>query len=182
MNGRTYTYTPMKLSWIGDRAVLISGGTTDNCHLCDGLLAVHYLRAAGDKFQVTGSWLDAVSGGSWGKPPKWHVTGAFTSFPTVYEEGGYTGQGCTSVGATLTELAPARPVRSASVRLSYVNGGTPGADAAGPTRTEGKIANVKKDVSFDVVYTGAQQLTETWVKRGERFELLGGGETKVPQC
>jgi len=182
VNGRTYTYAPMKLSWIGDRAVLISGGTTDNCHLCDGLLAVHYLRSAGDKFQVTGSWLDAVSGGSWGKPPKWHFANAFTSFPAIYEEGGYTGQGCTSSMATLTELAPARPVRSASIRLLYDNGGTLGADAAAPTRIEGKIANVKKDVSFDVVYTGAQQLTETWVKRGDHFELAGGGETKIPQC
>jgi hypothetical protein len=182
VNGRTYTYTPIKLSWIGDRAVLISGGTTDNCHLCDGVLAVHYLRAAGDKFQVTGSWLDAVSGGSWGKPPKWHVTNAFTSFPAIYEEGGYTGQGCTSSMATITELAPARPVRSASIRLLYDNGGTLGADAAAPARVEGRIANVKKDVSFDVVYTGAQQLTETWVKRGDHFELAGGGETKIPQC
>jgi hypothetical protein len=182
LNGRTYTYTPIKLTWIGDRAVLISGGTTDNCHLCDGVLAVHYLRAAGDKFQVTGSWLDAVSGGSWGKPPKWHVTNAFTIFPAIYEEGRYTGQGCTSSGATLTELAPARPVRSASIRLLYDKGGTLGADAAAPTRVEGKIANVKKDVSFDVVYTGAQQLTETWVKRGDHFELAGGGETKIPQC
>ena len=46
---------------------------------------------------------------------------------------------------------------------------------------DGKIANVKKDVSFDVVYSAAEPFTETWVKRGGRF-VLQNGPTKVTQC
>jgi hypothetical protein len=179
--GRTIVYRPGKLIWVGDRAILISpGAATENCHACAGTLAVHYLAAAADGFQVTGSWLDAVNGAGWGAPPKWRLTGAFTQFPAIFEQGGSTGQGCTSASATLTELGPSGPVQSGPIRMAYDDSGAAvGDDANNPV--QGRIANVQKDLSFDVVYSTNQPFTESWVKQGGRF-VLQGGPTRVPSC
>jgi hypothetical protein len=181
LNGQTMVYRPADLFWIGDRAVLISPAkSTDDCHACAGTLAVHYLKAAGDRFEVTGSWPDAVSGAGWGAAPKWKLTAAFTSFPAIFEEGGGMGQGYVCSSATITELTPAGPVKSGPIPLHYDNEGAVTDDAAKVT-IDGKIANLRKDVSFDVVYTAAEPFTESWVKRAGRF-VLQGGQTRVTQC
>ena len=179
---RRISYKPGQLIWLADRAVLISPGTaSDDCHACAGTLAVHYLRADGDAFQVIGSWPDAVSGAGYGAPPKYRITSQFTASPAIYEEGGYTGQGCTSSSVTLTELAPGGPVQSGPIRLHYsMEGDVLDADSPGG-EIQGRIANVRKDAGFDVIYSGEQPFTETWVKRGARF-VLESGETRMPQC
>jgi hypothetical protein len=130
---------------------------------------------------VIGSWPDAVSGEGFGAPPRWKLTGQFTTFPAVYEEGGYTGQGCTSASVTITELAPAGPIQSGPIRMVYSMEG-PALDADSPGGDiEGTITNVQKDVGFDVNYSGEQPFTEHWAKRGARF-VLDSGETRMPQC
>ena len=174
-------YKPRDLFWIGERAVLLSDGpSTDDCHACAGALAIHYLRPAGDKFEVTGAWPDAVSGAGWGAAPKWRLTGAYTSFPAVYEEGGGGGQGYNCAVARLIELAPAGPVVSGPIRLHYDNEGAV-TDEAAKVAIDGKIVNVKKDVSFDVAYSGSQTFTESWRKRGARF-VPQGDQSKALQC
>jgi hypothetical protein len=182
VGGRTITYKPGRLIWLADRAVLISPGTaSDDCHACAGTLAVHYLKAAGDGFQVSGAWPDAVPGAGGGAPPKWKLASEFTSAPAIYEEGGYTGQGCTSASASITELAPAGPVRSGPIRIVYsMDGDTVDADSPGG-EIKGTIANVRKDVAFDVNYSGEQPFTEHWIRNGARF-VLESGETRMPQC
>ena len=179
--GRTILYRPGRLIWAGDRAILLSpGAATDNCRACAGTLAVHYLQAAADGFHVTGSWPDAVSGPGGGAPPKWKLTSAFTLAPAIYEQGGSTGQGCTIGAVTITELAPGGPVQSGPIRMVYSDSAAPAGDDADNPIT-GRIANIHKDQSFDVVYSAAEPFTETWTKQGSRF-VLQGGETKVPSC
>jgi hypothetical protein len=180
--GRTINYKPAQFFWTGDRGVLISTGTAaDDCHACAGTLAIHYLEAAGDGFKVTGAWPDAVPGEGYGAPPRWKLTSQFTAAPAIFEEGGYTGQGCTSGGVTITELAPEGPIRSGPIRTIYsMAGAVLDADSPGGD-IEGKIANVQKDVGFDVNYSGDQPFTEHWVKKGTRF-VLESGETRMPQC
>ncbi|MBV9931712.1 MAG: SHOCT domain-containing protein [Alphaproteobacteria bacterium] len=181
VNGQTVVYKPKDLFWIGDRAVLVSAGpSTDDCHACAGALAVHYLKANADKFEVTGSWPNLVGGAGWGKAPQWKLTNAFTSFPAIFEEGSGMGQGYVCASATLTELAPSGPVSSGPIPLHYDNEGAVSDDAAKVT-IDGKIVNVKKDVSFDVAYAAAEPFTETWVRRGGKF-VLQGGQTRVTQC
>jgi hypothetical protein len=180
-HGQNVVYKPRDLFWIGDRAVLVSAGSsTDDCHACAGALAVHYLRAAGDKFEVTGAWPDAAAGAGGGAAPKWKITNLFTSFPAIYEEGagGGPGHGCAS--ASLIELAPAGPVTSGPIRLHYDNEGAVADDQAKVT-IDGKIVNLRKDVSFDVAYTGSQAFTESWAKRGGRF-VLQGEPNKALEC
>jgi hypothetical protein len=182
VGGRRINYRPGQLIWVGERAILLSPGTAaDDCHACAGTLAVHYLAATGDNFRVTGSWPDAVPGAGFGAPPKFRLTNQFTTAPAIYEEGGYTGQGCTSGGVTITELAPGGPVRSGPIRTIYSMDG-PALDADSPGgEIEGKITNVRKDVGFDVNYSGEAPFTEHWVRSGARF-VLEDGETRMPQC
>ncbi|HEX5182153.1 MAG TPA: SHOCT domain-containing protein [Allosphingosinicella sp.] len=182
IGGRTFVYHPGRLFWVGDKAVLISPASgAGACPDCAGTVAVHYLTPAQDQFQVSGSWPEAVSGTQWNTPPRWRMTSTYTTLPAIWEEGHNRTQGCVSGSATLTELTPSGPVTSGPIRFSY-HGKTGLADILlGDTNIEGHVANVQKDVSFDVVYSGDKQFTETWVKQGDRF-VLQGGETRVPQC
>jgi hypothetical protein len=182
IQGRTLVYHPGKLLWVGDQAVLISPATASgDCRGCAGTIAVHYLTAAGDKFQVAGSWPEAVAGGEWNAPPKWRLTGAFTARPAIWEEGRGGNQDCTSASATLTELTPAGPIQSGPIRISYHGKNGISGILLGDTTILGHAADIQKDVSFDVVYSGDKQFTETWVKQGDRF-VLQGGASKVPTC
>ena len=183
LGGRTLSYRPGKLIWVGDRAVLLSPGTaSDNCHACVGALAVHYLVPTDDGgFKVAGNWPEAVVGADFGAPPKWKLTGAFTEFPAIYEEGGFTGQGCTSAAVTITELTPAGPERSGPIPTLYGNESAAADTGAQGDEIQGTITNIQKDVGFDVTYSGTQPFTEHWTKKGARF-ALDGGETRMPQC
>jgi hypothetical protein len=164
--------------WIGQRAVLLSEGTnTSDCHSCAGSLAIHYLAAQGRDFRLTGTWLDLVQGAGWGSPPQWNISTKLTSFPGIVDEGGFTAQGCTSGGLTITELRPERPVASGLIRTIMSNDSGYG----DPDQIDGKITNVRKEKSFDVLYTGTRHFTERWIYRGDRF-VLESGPTKMPQC
>lgn len=182
IGGRTFVYHPGKLFWDGDRAVLISPATgAGDCTDCAGTVGVYYLSAAGDHFQVSGSWPEAVSGARWNTSPRWHMIGTYTSRPAIWEQGTTRTQDCASGSATLTELTPAGPVTSGPIRFTYRGKNGIAGILLGDTNIEGHIANVQKDVSFDVVYSGDKQFTETWVKQGDRF-VLQGGESKMPTC
>ena len=75
VDGANVTYTPGGLRWLGDRAVLVSPGRSDQqCHACSGALAVHYLEAQGDDFRVAGEWLNGGGGADWGAAPEWRFS------------------------------------------------------------------------------------------------------------
>src|SRR3546814_4993700 len=47
VEGERLRYSPGRLVWIGDRAVLLSPGENlEKCHACTGALAIHYLEPA----------------------------------------------------------------------------------------------------------------------------------------
>lgn len=176
----TRSYRPSRLLRVGDKLVLLSEGTNvSDCHACSGALAIHYLRETSDGFAVAGSWPDLIRGYGWGRPPDWTVSETFNTYPTVVEEGGYTAQGCTSGGVTLTELRPDKPVQTGLVRTGFENAS--GSGELNGQSIHGTVGNIRKDQSFEVAYTGARSFTEKWVKMGDVYRLESG-ETKMPQC
>ena len=182
IGGRTLVYHPGRLFWVGDKAVLISPATpSGDCTGCAGTVAVHYLTPAADGFQVSGSWPEAVSGSRWNTTPRWRMTNAFTTLPAIWEEGRNQGDACVTGSATLTELTPAGPVTSGPVTIYYKNEGGLKGLLGGETLINGHAGNIQKDVSFDVVYSGDKELTETWVKQGDRF-VVQGGASQMPSC
>ena len=174
-------YSPGRLVWIGDRAVLLSPGENlDKCHACTGALAIHYLEPAGEGFRVTGSWPALIEGWGWGRAPSdWTVSSAFAEYPVIMHEGAYTGQGVTCGGVTLTELRPGAPVQSDLIKTILSNQSGFGADNG--AEIDGEIVNIDKGVSFDVSYSGSRDFTETWVRRGDTWQLRDD-ETRMPIC
>jgi len=182
IGGRTLIYHPDRLFWNGDKAVLISpasGGP--GCVDCAGTVGVYYLNPVGDHFEVAGSWPEAVSGAQWNTKPRWRMVSDYTTAPAIWEQGYNRTQDCSSGSTTMTELTPAGPVTSGPIRFSYHGKNGLAGILLGDSDIQGHVANIQKDVSFDVIYSGDKQFTETWVKQGDRF-VLQGGESKMPTC
>uniref|UniRef100_UPI0025F22589 hypothetical protein n=1 Tax=Sphingomonas sp. TaxID=28214 RepID=UPI0025F22589 len=84
-----------------------------------------------------------------------------------------------SGGVKLTALVPGKPVTSGVILTEYANDRWFG-DNQGDKIT-GKITNIDKGRSFDVVYRGSRVFTDKWVRRGPTF-VKSGGETAMLQC
>ncbi|HVQ09900.1 MAG TPA: SHOCT domain-containing protein [Allosphingosinicella sp.] len=151
----------------------------DGCHACAGYVGAYYLRDTGNGFEVVARYPEAVSGPGWGNPPEgWRIVENFTTHPAVYAEGGSTGQGYTQTYATITELRPQGPIES-RVDLGSDNSGAV-LDESQAFALEGRITNVVRNRSFDVVYSGSCNLTRRHVFRNGRFEpVTGGGQDSV---
>ena len=176
----TVRYTPGRLIWPSFGPVLISEGRVEGAsHASAGKIAVHYLKEAGERFELVRAFPAAVVTGSSGEVARWSVTPRFSSWPVIAAEGGGTWQGCTSAWLTLTELRPTGPVELVTVPLAYDNRG---ADPDAPRAIEGKVLNVMKDQSFDVVYSGSRAYSEHYVRQGNAYAPAGGGQPRLPTC
>lgn len=157
----------------------------DGCHACAGALGVFYLKDESDGFAVVRRWPEAVTGWGWGQPPsEWSISRAFSGYPVIVASGGYTGQGITCSGTTLTELHPTGPITSDLVPTGYSNGGAVVEDE-GQTSTgervrelEGKISDVVKGRSFTVTVSGTESFTEKYLYRNGKF-VRTSGDTRL---
>ena len=150
-------------------ALLTSQEIKDGCHACTGAIGVYYLREENEKTTVTGRWPKAVEGWGWGAAPSdWTLTDKFTQYPAIYASGGYMGQGVVTEGATLTELRPDGPVTSDLIGTGYNDEGA-GREDRPICAVKGRIANVRRDRSFDVIVTGSVKAVDRYVKRNGKF-------------
>ncbi|HEX8226126.1 MAG TPA: SHOCT domain-containing protein [Allosphingosinicella sp.] len=170
-------YAPGRLIWLPFGPVLLSEGQVqDPAHVTAGKIAIHYLKPASDRFEVVRAWPAGVSTGSFGKVAHWAVSPRFSTWPVIVSEGGGTWQGYTCSSLTLTELRPAGPVELATVPLAYDDKGAK-EDEAQASSIEGKILNVARNQSFDVVYSGSRAFSEHYVRSGDRYAVAGGKST-----
>ena len=104
----------------------------------------------------------------------------FSNWPVIVAQGGGTGQGYTCSSLILTELGPSGPARLASVPLLYDD---TGAKEDGTGRAiEGKILNINKNQSFDVVYSGSRAFSEHYVRSADGYAVAGGGKSQMETC
>jgi len=141
----------------------------DGCHACTGSIGVYYLGEQDGAITVTKKFDDAVTGWGWGAAPDFEVTTRFTANPAIYSSGGDMHQGYMGSGAMLTELTAAGPVKSDLIDTGSDNSG---AITEAVCSLEGKIANIVRDKSFDVVMTGLRSFRVRYAKRGGRFVAL----------
>ena len=175
-----YAFTPQAVRWVGNRAVLISGGQSDNCHGCAGTLAVHYLEPRGNGLAVVGAWPEAASGTSYGQPPEWTLRTDLASNPVLQTEGGGTFQGYSCTNAQLVELTPAAPVTIAdNVQLHFSNEGA--VVDGGAESIDGKIMPGARDQNFTVSYGGTTSAQIVYKRQGTRFEKATGAPD-IPSC
>lgn len=173
-------YAPGRLIWPAFGPVLISEGKVqDPAHASAGKVAVHYLKPAGDRFQVARAFPAAIATGSNGQVARWSLNPRFSNWPVIAAEGGGTGQGYSCAWLTLTELRPEGPVKVAQVPLLYDD---KGAKEDGTGRAiQGKILNINKNQSFDVVYSGSRAFSEHYV-RGPGGYAVAGGRSTMETC
>jgi hypothetical protein len=136
----------------------------------------------GDRFEVVRAFPSAVVTGSFGRIARWSVSPRFSNWPVIVSEGGGTGQGYSCSSATLTELRPEGPFELATIPLSYSDAGAKTDEEAG-REINGRIINVAKNQSFDVVYSGSRSFSEHWVRgAGGKYDVAGGGKSQMETC
>jgi hypothetical protein len=175
-------YTPGRLIWPGYGPVLLSEGKVqDPAHGSAGRIAIHYLRPAGDRFEVVRALPAGIATGSFGQVAQWSVSPRFSDWPVVVAEGGGTWQGYTCTALTLTELRPGGPAPLAVVPLAYDDSGSK-EDEAEATTIDGKILNVVRNQSFDVVYSGSRRFSEHYVRGAGGGYAVAGGKSAMETC
>ncbi|MGZ8305571.1 MAG: SHOCT domain-containing protein [Allosphingosinicella sp.] len=174
-------YAPGRLVWPAFGPVLVSEGKVqDPAHASAGKIAVHYLRPVGDRFEVARAFPAAVATGSNGQVARWSLNPRFSNWPVIAAEGGGSGQGYTCSWLTLTELRPDGPAKVGHVPLLYDDRG---AKEDGTGRAiEGKILNINKNQSFDVVYSGSRAFSEHYVRGPGGYAVAGGGKSTMETC
>ena len=179
VEGAEIAFRPGALVWIGDRAVLVSPGTNaEECHVCAGMVAVHYLEPAGDGFRRTGEWLE-VATDDYGRPPQWRFTTELTGRPALRVENGGGNQGIFCNFVSYYDFGADGPSEIARVQTGYDNEGNLGEEQG--VSIEGRIRNVRPGRSFEVAYSGDESFTERYELRGGGFVLVPG-PTRVPEC
>lgn len=175
-----YRYQPAGLTWIGDRAVLVSAGTNpDDCHACAGTLAVHYLAADGDGFRVTGSWLEGGGFADYGRAPDWRFSTELSAQPMLRTEGGGGNQGIFCSQVSYYEFADSGPREVAEIPVGYSNSSGLGGPDDG-AQIEGRIRDIRANQSFEVAYSGTRSFVERWRFPGGRW--APERPTQLPTC
>ncbi len=151
-------------------ALFVRREIKDGCHACTGSIGIFYLKEAGDRTTVTGSWPNAVEGWGWGvAPAEWRLTDAFTTNPAIYASGSYMGQGIVMESATLTELTPAGPVTSEVIGTGFSDENNIVDESRSACVVKGVIHNIRKDRSFEVNVTGSVTAVDRYAKKNGRF-------------
>lgn len=170
-DGTVLHFTPGALVQAPFGLVLLSPATAEMpSPLTFGALGVHYLTAQGKGLRVTGSWPDAVGGGTMGNPPDWQIDDRLARWPVVIAKTLEGNQGIFSEYTQLVELSPQGPHVLAVFRSSFSDGSGDTGDA--PVQDiEGRIVNIRRDQSFDVEFTGTAQFRQTFARRGDGYEM-----------
>lgn len=180
IDGQPGSETPKRVIWTDFGPILLTeSAIPDGCHACAGFVGAYYLRDTGAGFEVASRYPEAAPGAGWGAPPQdWTIVDRFTTYPALYSEGGYMGQGYASSSATIVEFRPEGPSVS-SIDLGSDNIGAVGEGPEAMT-LEGRIANVVKNRSFDVVYTGSCTVTRRYIFRNNTFVPQDDQEVRCP--
>ena len=168
-DGTVLHFTPGALVQAPFGLVMLTPATADMpSPMTVGALGVHYLAPAGDGLRLTGSWPDAIGGGTMGNPPDWVVDDTLARWPVVIARTLEGNQGIFSEYTQLVELSPQGPHLLVMFRSSFSDGSA-GTEPA--QEIQGRIDNIRRDQSFEVEFTGTAQFRQTFARRGDQYEM-----------
>ncbi|MBD3728367.1 MAG: SHOCT domain-containing protein [Sphingomonadales bacterium] len=181
-----YSYDQGKVVWTDFGPVLLAEGTGNEPYpVALGTLGVFYLREVpGGKFEALRSWPDAIIGSIMANPPQWKVREDITDRPVVESSAGGVWQGYGCDATTLTELTPGGPKSLVTFDSHYDSSG---AVEDGFETYDGVIANVVRNRSFDVRFTGTATIVQHFIRKGTGFVRVPAaseemGESSIPTC
>lgn len=172
-------YSVGKLVDVAGEKVLISIGSGDLPHANGGIVRIDYFLPNNGSFEYMPKLNKAIESGSWGQIGDWGVNYKLAENPVVFIEGGGTWQGTTCFFTTLVELTPNGANEVFNALTSYSN---EGAVETGGDNIEGKISNIQKGKSFDVIYTGTKNVTVHYEKRGVKYDTSTDVDAVVGGC
>ena len=181
-----YTYDKGKVVWTEFGPILIAEGTGDEPYpVALGTLGIFYLRElAGPKLEVVRRWPDAVVGSIMANPPQWKIRQDITDRLMIESTAGGVWQGYACDSTTLTELTPDGPKSLVTFDSHYDSSG---AVEDGAQTFDGAIANVVRNRSFDVRFTGTRTVTQHFVRKGAGYVRVPAAgeeshESVIPTC
>lgn len=162
-------------------ALLTRREIKDGCHACTGAIGVFYLKEQGGTTSVIGRWPKAVEGWGWGAPPtEWYLTDKFTAYPAIFASGGFMGQGVVMESATITELRPNGPISSDVIGTGFSDEGAIADNERAACILKGRIANIRKDRSFDVIARGSVNTVDHYIKKNGKFVAAAKIDWGIP--
>jgi hypothetical protein len=148
------------------------------CHACLGILGIHYFRKESGGIVLAGKPLEV--GDKWGEPPKWRLTKAFTTSPALLLAVNDHGQGVFDDDGWLIELAPAGPAVSDEITTRWEDEGAPDPYGRPACTLKGRIVNIRKDIGFDVRFSGTASAADRFRKRNGKFVIVSGVDWDHP--
>lgn len=172
-NVKGYKFTPQKLLDVGTQKVLVSiGAMEDGAHVYGGRVAVDYFANGANGYEFNPAKHYELETGSWGNLSEWGINTKLLNNPTIAVEGGGTFQGVTCAKTSIIELSAKGAKEVFSEITMYDNSGFKVDEDS--ESLEGKITNIVKGKSFDVVYKGTKDFTINFQYDGNKFVPTGG--------
>jgi hypothetical protein len=117
---RTLRYEPLRLlKTTTGYALLANGKMSEGSHAETGALSVSYLRWGPKGFELSGQWLEAASGDTFGAPPETTVRTDLLAGPVVLAKAGGMWGGCAMSFTDVLTFGPNGPKTLASVQTGY---------------------------------------------------------------
>lgn len=142
------------------KALISVGGAIDPYPINPGYVKIHYFDVKNGEYQLVNLKDFTLESGSMGQIADIGLNDEITSNIVIFIEGSSSSQGVACSTTDLVELAPEGP-RTIYSDLTFQS------DDMG--QTKGLIGNIKKNISFDVTYKGANSGVKHYVKNGQTY-------------
>jgi hypothetical protein len=117
---RSLNYEPLQLlKTATGYALLANGKMSEGSHAETGALSISYLRWGPKGFELSGQWLEAASGETFGAPPQTTVRTDLLAGSVVLAKAGGMWGGCAMSFTDVLTLGPNGPKTLASVQTGY---------------------------------------------------------------
>ena len=117
---RKLAFEPFKLlKTATGYALLANGKMSEGSHAETGALSVSYLRWGPKGFELTGQWLEAAGGETFGAPPETTVRTDLLAGPVILAKAGGMWGGCAMSWTDVLTLGANGPTKLASVQTGY---------------------------------------------------------------
>lgn len=180
-DGIRVQYERGKIIWLDRKAVLLVPGLNlSGSPDAAGILYLFYLRSDGRKFTHLAQ--HALAGADDGSPPEWQILDGISDQPVILSTASTLQHGYYCATTTLTELGDDAPTLLVSFGSVFDNSENP--PVRDPVQSiEGKIANVKKNSSFDVVFEGTRNFTHHFRRnQGGYVRVAGNPQGTLSAC
>jgi hypothetical protein len=170
--GDELEYQDGKIIWWGKSAFFIVPAVAPEAWPSSiGALGIFYLEDIGGRFAVRSRFPRVADGSTMGNAPTWQISTVLSRDPILLSTSTAFAQGCSLERVSVIALRPGGPVTLVSYQSAINNRAVNRRPADRADAIESRISNIKKDLSFDVVYSGTRNFRQTYRRVGDVYQL-----------